>query len=207
MKDESLKALAVVISAPAGAGKTTVCKAILDSNPNITRAITCTTRAPREGEVHGKDYYFMDEKEFLTKVKAGEFIEHATVHSNLYGTLWSEVLGKLESGKDVLLNIDVQGADSIRKKANELENLKRALVTVFLTTPSLEELERRLRNRGTDSEKQIQTRLAVAAHEIEQWKEFDYLILSQSMEDDFNRMQSIIVAEKLRKERSEQPEL
>src|SRR5262245_11234301 len=102
--------LLIVISAPSGGGKTTLCEMLLESNRNVTRAITCTTRDPRKGEKDGEDYYFLDATTFLKRVQAGNFLEHATVYGNSYGTLKSEVLSKLRQGKDVLLNIDVQGA-------------------------------------------------------------------------------------------------
>ncbi len=143
--------LLIVISAPSGGGKTTLCEQLLAANPSMTRAVTCTTRAPRPGEKDGVDYYFLDAGSFLKRVQAGNFLEHATVFGNSYGTLKSEVLSKLRQGKDVLLNVDVQGAATIRERAEEDPELKRALVQVFLTPPSLAILEERLKRRGTDS--------------------------------------------------------
>src|SRR5260221_1023679 len=129
--------LLVLISAPSGGGKTTLCQQLLAAQPGMSRAITCTTRAPRRGESDGVDYYFLDAGSFLRRVQAGNFLEHATVFGNSYGTLKAEVLGKLRQGKDVLLNVDVQGAATIRARATEDAELKRALVSVFLTPPSL----------------------------------------------------------------------
>src|SRR6516162_6439337 len=143
--------LLVLISAPSGGGKTTICREVLAARPEMTRAVTCTTRDPRPGERDGVDYYFLDATSFLKRVQAGNFLEHATVYGNSYGTLKSEVLDKLRKGKDVLLNVDVQGASAIREAAQEDPELRRALVTVFLTPPSLEVLEARLKKRGTDS--------------------------------------------------------
>src|SRR5882672_858807 len=111
--------LLIVLSAPSGGGKTTLCQQLLPVRPNLTRAVTCTTRAPRAGEQDGVDYYFLDATTFLKRVQAGNFLEHATVYGNSYGTLKSEVLGKLRQGKDVVLNIDVQGAAAIRARAGE----------------------------------------------------------------------------------------
>src|SRR5882672_12854486 len=128
--------LLVLISAPSGGGKTTICQQLLAAQPQMTRAVTCTTRAPREGESDGVDYYFLDAASFLKRVQAGNFLEHATVYGNSYGTLKAEVLDKLRQGRDVLLAIDVQGAAAIRKQAEEDQELKRALVTVFLTPSS-----------------------------------------------------------------------
>src|SRR6059058_885050 len=133
--------LLVVLSAPSGTGKTTLCEQLLKVRPNVTRAITCTTRSPRPGEQDGVDYYFLDATTFLKRVQAGNFLEHATVYGNSYGTLKSEVLSKLRQGKDVVLNVDVQGAAAIRVEAETDPELKRALVTVFLAPPSIATLE------------------------------------------------------------------
>jgi guanylate kinase len=199
--------LLVLISAPSGGGKTTVCQQLLAARPEMTRAVTCTTRPVRPGEREGADYYFLDAASFLKHVQAGDFLEHATVYGNSYGTLKAEVLVKLRQGKDVLLNVDVQGAATIREKAQEVPELKRALVSVFLTPPSLSILEERLRKRGTDSPAVIQKRLSVARQEIGQWRHFDYLLLSASIEQDLRRMMAIIEAEKLRSVRGQAPEL
>jgi guanylate kinase len=199
--------LLVLVSAPSGGGKTTVCQQLLAARPQMTRAITCTTRAPREGEQDGVDYYFLDAASFLKRVQAGNFLEHATVYGNSYGTLKAEVLGKLRQGKDVLLTVDVQGAATIREKTQEDAELKRALVSVFLTPPSLAILEERLRKRGTDSPAVIQKRLGVAKQEIAQWKHFDYLVLSGSIAEDLRRMLAIVEAEQMRSSRVQPPEL
>src|SRR6266699_3922804 len=198
--------LLVVISAPSGGGKTTLCQQLLAARPDMTRAVTCTTREPRQGEQDGLDYHFLDAGSFLKRVQAGNFIEHATVHGNRYGVLKSELLTKLRQGRDVLLNVDVQGAATIRQRAEEDPELKRALVSVFLTPPSLEVLEERLRKRGTDSAAVIQKRLGVARQEIAQWKNFDYLLISSTISEDLRRMQAIIEAEKMRPARGQAPE-
>ena len=198
--------LLILISAPSGGGKTTLQHELLKARPEITRAVTCTTRDPREGETDGVDYYFLDAGSFLKRVQAGNFLEHATVYGHSYGTLKSEVLGKLRAGKDVLLSVDVQGAAAIRKCADEDPELKRALVTVFLTPDSLGTLEKRLRKRGKDSPAVIQKRLAVAKQEVGQWKNFDYLITSGSISDDLRHMIAIYEAEKMRPGRTSPPE-
>jgi guanylate kinase len=198
--------LLVLVSAPSGGGKTTLSEHLLRARPQMTRAVTCTTRPPRPGERDGIDYFFLDAANFLKRVQAGNFLEHATVYGNSYGTLKSEVLGKLRHGKDVLLSVDVQGAAAIREQALKDAELQQALVTVFLTPVSLTVLEQRLRKRGTDSPAAIQKRLSVARQEITQWKNFDYLLVSASAEEDLRRMQSIIEAEKMRISRVHAPE-
>ncbi len=198
--------LLVLISAPSGGGKTTLCQQLLGARPQMTRAVTCTTRAPRQGEQDGVDYFFLDADSFLKRVQAGNFLEHATVYGNSYGTLKGEVLGKLRQGKDVLLNVDVQGAATIRQRAEEDPELKRALVSVFLTPASLDVLEGRLKKRGTDSPAVIQKRLAVARQEIAQWKNFDYLLISSTIREDLRRMQAIVEAEQMRPSRVQPPE-
>ena len=198
-------ALLVVISAPSGGGKTTLCHQLLTARSDMTRAITCTTREPRQDEKDGEDYYFLDAGSFLKRVQAGNFLEHATVYGHSYGILKSEVLGKLRLGKDVLLNVDVQGAATVRERAEEDPELKRSLVSVFLTPASTTVLEQRLRKRGTETAAVIQKRLGVARQEIAQWKNFDYLILSRSVAEDLRRMQAIVEAEKLRTARAPVP--
>jgi guanylate kinase len=197
--------LLIVLSAPSGGGKTTLCQRLLAANPNLTRAITCTTRPPRPGEQDGIDYYFLDPASFLKRVQAGNFLEHATVYGNSYGTLKAEVLGKLRQNKDVILNVDVQGAATVRAEAEKDQELRRALVSVFLTPPSLSILEKRLKKRGQDSTTSIQKRLSVARQEIAQWKNFDYLIISTTPDDDFAKMQTILGAERMRQHRAQPP--
>ena len=192
-----------LISAPSGAGKTTVCNALLAANPNLRRVVTSTTRPARPGEQHGVDYHFFSPEEFARRLAAGEFLEHASVYDRSYGTLKSSVLDLLAAGHDVLLNIDVQGAASVRRVAAGDPVLNRALVTVFLTPETLAELESRLRGRGSDPEEVIARRLAEAKSEAGRWGEFDYLVLSGTRAEDARRMQAIYDAERLRSGRAE----
>jgi guanylate kinase len=199
--------LLIVLSAPSGGGKTTLCEQMLKDNPTMSRAVTCTTRAPREGERDGVDYHFLTAEDFLKRVQAGNFLEHATVYGNSYGTLKSEVLNKMRAGKDVLLAVDVQGASAIRTQAESDSELAHALVEVFLTPESLAVLAARLKKRGKDAPEAIKKRLAVAKQEIAQWKHFDYLLISTSVHEDVRRMQAIYDAEQMRQARSTAPEV
>jgi len=198
--------LLILISAPSGGGKTTLCTQLLAARPDMTRAITCTTRALRPGEKDGVDYYFFDPAEFQQRVQAGEFIEHATVFGRSYGLLRSELLDKLRLGRDVLLNVDVQGAATIHTRAQTEPEIKRALVTVFLTPRSISVLEERLKRRASDAPEEIQKRLGVARKEIAQWKNFDYLLISSTIPEDLRRMLAIVEAEKMRSARATAPE-
>ncbi len=197
----SSTSLVVVVSAPSGAGKTTLCDNMRAALPNARRAVTCTTRAPRDGEMDGVDYYFLGEEEFLARVEGGEFLENAVVHGNHYGVLKSELRAKLAEGNDVLLNIDIQGAATIRERAATDPVLSQSLVTVFLFPPSLGELERRLRDRGTDSTEIIAGRLAIAKDEMARAGEFDHTLISQTREADVERMLRIIENVRLAKQK------
>ena len=207
MSEPPTPPLLIVISAPSGGGKTTLCQKLLASDPHMTRAITCTTRAPRPGEEHGVDYYFFSEAEFDRRLQAGEFLEDAQVFGHHYGTLKSEVLDRLRAGADVLLNIDVQGASTIRSKARTVPEIHRALCTIFLTVPSLEVLARRLRKRAQDQPDVIEARLKVARQEFAHWRDFEYVIISGTADEDLSRAQAILQAEKMRCTRVTPPEI
>jgi guanylate kinase len=197
--------LLLLISAPSGAGKTTLVQQILKARPNMKRAVTCTTRPPREGEQDGVDYHFLTEEQFARGLRARKFLEHATVYGYSYGLWRSEIIKKLRAGTDVLINMDVQGVATVRGKAVNEPELRRSLVTLFLALPSLAQLEQRLRKRGTDSEQVIARRLKAAKRELRQWGEFDYLLLSDTVESDLRRALTIIDAEKMRCVRSIAP--
>lgn len=186
----------LIVSGPAGSGKTTVCERMLAEVPGIQRVVTSTTRPPRTGERDRIDYYFFDHAAFEAKVAAGEFYEHAQVHSNRYGTLKREIQDKLAAGTDLLLNIDVQGAATFRQAGQEDTLLNGKVVTVFILPPSMEELEARLRGRSTDDETEIQRRLQVAREELEQREFYDHQIFSRSRDKDFEALQSIYRKEK-----------
>lgn len=191
----------LLISAPSGGGKTTVCQQLLASVPGLERAVTCTTRPPRAGEREGRDYYFRDLTSFGRQVAEGAFLEHAEVYGHRYGTLKGEVLERLRRAQDVLLNVDIQGAASIRAAAATEAELSAALVTVFLTPGSVEVLKERLTRRGQDAPEVVGRRLAEARAEIAAWRQFDYLVLSTTVAEDLRRVRSILEAEKMRTRR------
>jgi guanylate kinase len=205
-RESGFRPLLILISAPSGGGKTTLCQQLLAARPDMTRAITCTTRPPRPRETDGADYHFLAEADFKKRIQAGDFLEHATVFGRSYGTLRSEVLDKLRSGRDVLLNVDVQGAAAIRQRAAGEPDLQRALVTVFLTPPSVAVLAERLKQRNTDAPEEIQKRLALARQELAQWKYFDYLLISSTIPEDLRRMLAILEVEQMRTTRVQAPE-
>jgi guanylate kinase len=177
------KGLLFIISGPAGSGKTTICDGLMEKE-SLQRIVTSTTRSPRQGERDGLDYHFLNTQDFETKITEDAFYEYATVHNNYYGTQKADILKPILSGQNLLLNIDVQGAKTITEKASADDVLKGHIVTIFIMPPSLEELNARLRNRGTDSEEEIERRLIVARTEMEQQKYYDYTITSQSKSAD-----------------------
>ncbi|TVP81787.1 MAG: guanylate kinase [Puniceicoccaceae bacterium] len=184
----------IIVSGPAGSGKTTVCQRMLSEFDSLQRVVTSTTRPPRSGELDTVDYYFFDRETFQAKIEAGEFYEYATVHSKLYGTLRKEVQRKLAAGTDLLLNIDVQGAAHMRTTAQQDPLLQGRVTTVFIMPPSFEELEARLRGRDTDAEEEIQRRLQVARDEMQQSEHYDHVILSGDPDADFAALKGIYEA-------------
>ncbi|MHA3770011.1 guanylate kinase [Verrucomicrobiota bacterium sgz303538] len=181
-----------VVSAPSGAGKSTLLNA-LRPTADFVYSISCTTRAPRPGEIHGEDYYFLSREEFEERLANGEFLEHANVHGNYYGTRRDTVLMNLETGVDVLIDIDVQGARNIR---NDCDLIRDAVADIFIMPPSQAELRHRLIKRGTETPEQIETRLRNAADEMECWKEYRYTIVSGSIEEDLQKFRAIMRAER-----------
>ncbi len=190
------KGFLVILSSPSGGGKTTLRKEILHKNPSLYYSVSCTTRPPREGEEEGKDYIFLPEEEFRKKIEQGEFLEWATVHGYLYGTLKETVEEKLREGKIVLLDIDVQGARKLRKIFPES-------VYIFILPPSWEELERRLKRRRTESPPKIKERLKIAQWEIRFYTDYDYLIINDKVEKAVEEILCIIEAEKRKMRRNE----
>ena len=181
-----------VISAPSGAGKTTLVTA-LHQTPDLVYSVSCTTRAPRAGEIDGQDYQFLSDADFRARVKAADFLECAQVHGDFYGTLREPVLTNLKNGVDVLIDIDTQGATAIRNCDDPF--IRQALADVFIIPPDLEELRRRLMNRGTETAQQIDSRLATAAREMELWRDYRYTITSRSVEEDLQKFRHVMEAE------------
>ncbi len=182
-----------VVSAPSGAGKTTLCESLRQTR-DFVYAVSCTTREPRAGEIEGEDYHFLSESDFLERMEQGEFLEYAQVHEHYYGTLRTPIRDDLENGVDVLIDVDTQGAASIRNYKDAF--IRQSLCDVFIMPPDLEELRRRLTKRGTETGQQIDLRLKNAAQEMELWRDYRYTIISKSMEEDLLKFRHIMGAER-----------
>jgi len=185
----------LLVSGPSGSGKTTLCRRLTDED-EAHYSISCTTRTPREGEIDGKDYHFLSKDDFRSRIDAGEFLEHAEVHQNYYGTLKSEVLDRLAAGTDVVMDIDVQGADQVRSCPDT--QIKMAMIDLFVMPPSEAELRARLTGRGTDAEEVIALRMKNALDEMTHWPKYSYRLLSATREEDYLNFKSLIIAERLR---------
>lgn len=186
----SVEGIVFVISGPAGVGKTTLCDRLLTDFPStLKRVVTATTRKPREGEVDGVDYHFLSQEEFIDQVNKGAFIEHERVHQNLYGTQKKALMLTGETQHyDLLLNIDVNGASSLKKFADDNTLLRGSLFSVFVLPSSIEELKDRLTKRGTDNHMEIETRLKTAKREIKRKNQFNYILPSQEKDNDYLRL-------------------
>jgi guanylate kinase len=200
MPTHEAPALLLILAGPAGSGKSTLCERIVREIPGFERVVTSTTRAPRPGEVNGRDYHFFSDDEFDRMVGAGAFLEWARVHGHnrRYGTLRRSIDEKLAARVDLCMNVDVQGVASIQRVAASDPALARRLVTIFLMPPDLEELRQRLRGRGQDSEAEIERRMQTALREMEQWRSYDFCVRSRSRDEDFATVRAIILAEKNR---------
>ena len=181
-----------MISAPSGAGKTTLVQALRKSG-NFFYSVSCTTRGPRTGEIDGEHYRFVSAADFHARIDAGDFLEHAKVHKDLYGTLREPVLTNLKNGIDVLVDIDTQGAATIRNSDDVI--VGQALADIFIMPPDVEELRRRLMKRGTETPQQIESRLATARREMELWRDYRYTVVSGSIQEDLEKIRNIMSAE------------
>ena len=194
-KSLARRGLLFVLSSPSGAGKSTLAKKLLSSDPDIQLSISATTRPARDGEIDGEDYHFVDEAAFKAMAANGEFLEWAHVFGNRYGTPKAPVEAMLEEGRDVLFDIDWQGTQQLYQEAGS------DVVRIFILPPSIDELERRLRSRGTDSDEVIADRMARARAEIGHWDGYDYVLVNDDVEACFSKVQDILSAERLRRAR------
>jgi len=182
-----------VVSAPSGAGKSTLLNS-LRQTPDFVYSVSCTTRAPRPGEIAGEDYHFLSQAQFQERLDAGEFLEYARVHEHYYGTLRAGVIQRLDDGVDVMIDIDVQGASTIR--ADSTPEIRGSLADIFIMPPSLDELRHRLNRRGTETPDQIEVRLRNAGTEMEAWRDYRYTLISGSVEEDLQKFRAIMRAER-----------
>lgn len=187
-----------ILSAPSGAGKSTL-RAGLQREQDFAYSVSCTTRAPRPGEVDGSDYHFLTRDDFEQKIAAGEFLEYAQVHGNYYGTLKSAVVDALRSGSDVLIDIDTQGAAKIR--ATDHPEIREALVDIFLMPASIDVLRARLAKRGTETQEQIALRLHNAETELREWRSYRYALVTTTPDEDLAGFRAIMRAERSRSSR------
>ena len=197
MNQEQSSGIILVMSGPSGVGKSTVFHALYELTKHLHFSVSCTTRPPRPGEEDGVAYHFLNEAQYQAHLAAGDFLEHATVHAHLYGTLVSE-LEPIWDGKDVLLDIDVQGMLQVRQNLAAKPQYASRLVTVFLMPPSMAELEKRLRGRKTEDEDTIQRRLAGAQREITFWKEYQYVLINEDSQESARHLASILDAARFR---------
>ena len=184
----------LVVSAPSGAGKTTLCREVRSVVPDLAYSVSYTTRAPRPGEVNGTDFHFVSAAAFRDMIARGEFAEWAEVHGHLYGTAARALEEALAAGRDILLDIDTQGASQLRGRYREA-------VLVFVVAPSMKDLEQRLKERKSDAPKEIARRLARAREEIAAWREYDYLIVNQDLKETVEQLAALIRAERSRTSR------
>ena len=191
-----MRGLLIVVSGASGTGKGTVCKKLLSKLPNVHYSISATTRKPRQGEVDGREYYFISEDDFKQWIADGKFLEFAEVYGNFYGTPLTKIEERLNRGEDVLLEIDVQGALNVKRKCPDG-------VYIFLLPPSLDELKRRIEGRGSETPESLKRRLQNAVAEIQIGREYDYAVVNDSVDEAAAQIEAILVAERCRVERNE----
>ena len=193
---EQRRGLLIILSSPSGAGKSTLAKRLRDWDPTIRFSVSATTRSPRPGEEHGREYYFHSRAEFEAMVAGDAMLEHAEVFGNLYGSPKAPVEAAITAGKDVLFDIDWQGGQQIRNSS-----LGKDVVSIFILPPSIRELDRRLRTRGQDSDEVIAGRMQKSRDEISHWAEYDYVLVNDGLDRSTANLLAIITAERLRRDR------
>ena len=189
------RGLMLVLSSPSGAGKSTLARRLLECDPQVAMSVSATTRRPRQGEIEGKDYFFVTPSMFTGMVEGGAFLEHALVFGNRYGTPKEPVMLALAKGQDVLFDIDWQGTQQLRQQAGD------DLVSIFVLPPSHAELERRLRARAQDEEHVVQERMARANNEISHWAEYHYVVINDDLDATLVKIQTILTAERMKRGR------
>ncbi len=194
----------LLIAGPTGTGKTTLCKRLVATHPQVERVVTCTTRAPREDERNGVDYHFLSDAEFDAAVANDELLEWAHVHTARYGTRKSAVFNRLAHQVDLVVNVDVQGARAFRQAFESHSTMRGRLISVFIMPPDMETIYSRLVGRGQENREQIERRMKTALYEVEQWSQQDYCIVTGTKEQDYARLEAIWRAEKCRVSRLRQ---
>ena len=197
----SKKGVLVILSSPSGAGKTSIARALVEENKNFLFSVSATTRKSRPGEVNGKEYHFLTVDEFREKINDGQFLEHAKVFGNLYGTPLEPVMESINDGKDLIFDVDWQGGKQIRSSS-----LSKFVISIFILPPSIKALQERLMKRAQDSSETVKDRMTKSIGEIMHWKEYDYVIVNNDFEQTLNEVKSIITSEKLRRVRNWQLE-
>ena len=197
----SEKGVLVILSSPSGAGKTSIARALVEENKNFLFSVSATTRKSRPGEVNGREYHFLTVDEFRERINDGQFLEHAKVFGNLYGTPLEPVMESINDGKDLIFDVDWQGGKQIRSSS-----LSKFVISIFILPPSIKALQERLMKRAQDSSETVKDRMTKSIGEIMHWKEYDYVIVNNDFEQTLNEVKSIITSEKLRRVRNSQLE-
>ena len=197
----SEKGVLVILSSPSGAGKTSIARALVEENKNFLFSVSATTRKSRPGEVNGREYHFLNVDEFRERINDGQFLEHAKVFGNLYGTPLQPVIESINHGKDLIFDVDWQGGKQIRSSS-----LSKFVISIFILPPSIKALQERLMKRAQDSSETVKDRMTKSIGEIMHWKEYDYVIVNNNFEQTLHEVKSIITSEKLRRVRNSQLE-
>ena len=197
----SEKGVLVILSSPSGAGKTSIARALVEENKNFLFSVSATTRKSRPGEVNGREYHFLTVDDFRERINDGQFLEHAKVFGNLYGTPLEPVMESINDGKDLIFDVDWQGGKQIRSSS-----LSKFVISIFILPPSIKALQERLMKRAQDSSETVKDRMTKSIGEIMHWKEYDYVIVNNNFEQTLHEVKSIITSEKLRRVRNSQLE-